>query len=216
VTPRRRRPTYDPSGPTGRENQITAHALDAQLCCTWNLPLWGQDRVRGAGVAKGGRRDSTSVASARAAWTDALGPPPNHPESGRGSLQNLGLLLCTRGCRRRALGPLARSQKSLQHLQSKYFLQQYIGHYDFFLECCDGCQDSLGFVAKGDDKVEVEKREWSSTRSSKCTMFLFRAGDGPVLRSRCFTRAQREEQKVVTSEKHGIWAVEVTTMSCAM
>ena len=50
------------------------------------------------------------------------------------------------------------SGESLQHLQSKYVLQKFLGHYDFCLECCEECKDCLGFVTKKRDKVSLEER----------------------------------------------------------
>lgn len=100
------------------------------------------------------------------------------------------------------------SGESLEHLRSKYVLQKFLGHYDFCIECCETCDDSLGFVTKKSDNLALEQRV---VLDDKLFVYdvLIRRGSGGVAVEVLHTH-KTEEPKIETSRKHGLFVVEVS------
>jgi len=100
------------------------------------------------------------------------------------------------------------SGESLQHLKSKYMLQKFLGHYDFCLECCEECQDCLGFVTKKSDKVALEERVVLGEKIYVYDVLISRRGRAAVA-VEVFHTHKTEESKIEISGKYGIHVVEV-------
>jgi hypothetical protein len=100
--------------------------------------------------------------------------------------------------------------ESLQHLRCKYYLQRYVGHYDFCLESCGGCADNLGLVTKSSWKVELEKRVVIDGTLFVYDVLISR-GDRAVVAVEVLHTHKTEERKLECSAKHGIRVVEVST-----
>lgn len=101
------------------------------------------------------------------------------------------------------------SGESLEHLRSKYVLQKFLGHYDFCIECCETCDDSLGFMTKKSDKLALEQRV---VLDEKLFVYdvMIRRGSGGVAVEVLHTH-KTEEPKIETSKKNGLFVVEVSS-----
>lgn len=96
-----------------------------------------------------------------------------------------------------------------EHYKCKYYMQEYVGLYDFCLTNCKtrGC-DSLWFESKTTDKVNVEARRVLGDNIYVYDVLICRNGR-PCLAIEIFNTHRTEPEKISTTHQHGIWVVEV-------
>ena len=100
------------------------------------------------------------------------------------------------------------SGESLQHLRCKHALVQFVGHYDFCLERCCECDDSLGFMTSPGDRVELERRVTLDGSLFVFDALISRRGRMAVA-VEVFHTHKTEQRKIDASRAHGIQIVEV-------
>jgi len=100
------------------------------------------------------------------------------------------------------------SGESLQHLRCKHALVYYIGHYDFCIERCCACNDSLGFMTRPGDRVELERRVTLDGSLFVFDALISRRGRLAVA-VEVFHTHRTEQRKIDASRAHGIQVVEV-------
>lgn len=95
------------------------------------------------------------------------------------------------------------------HYMCKYFIQEYVGFYDFCLAACKtpGC-DTLGFVSKHNDQVKVEARLKLDGKLYVYDVLLFRK-ERPRLAIEILNTHKSDAEKISRTRQHGIEIVEI-------
>jgi hypothetical protein len=99
------------------------------------------------------------------------------------------------------------------HLMCKYYLKEFVGHYDFRIERCPNwrvCEESLGFRSKPSDIVVLEKSIRIDDRQYKYDTLIYRKGKPVVAVEVCHTHPCGST-KVEDTRKQGIALVEIHT-----
>lgn len=97
------------------------------------------------------------------------------------------------------------------HLLCKYYLKEFVGHYDFCVKRCPRwrmCKDVTGLVTKASDLVEVEKSMWIDGRRYIYDVLISRKGK-PVVAVEVKNTHACGSQKIEDTRRHGIALVEI-------